>query len=149
MIAQEIKDEVATYFAKKGNCVHFEVGLVPWGKLRADVVAMTMKGQITVVEVKSSYQDFVTDHKWRGYTKFAHRFYFAMTEDVYEEVCHLLPADVGVLAVCPRVLPSGRERKTVKVVQRTRRNEVPPDSVFNLAIRLAFKTSDRSRYKRR
>lgn len=149
MIAQEIKDEVASYFARKGNCVHFEVGLVPWGKLRADVVAMTMKGQVTIVEVKSSYADYVTDHKWRGYTKFAHKFYFAMTEDVYEEVCHLVPADVGVLAVCSRTLPSGRVRKKVAVVQRTGRNEVPSDSVFNLAIRLAFKTSDRSRYKRR
>ena len=41
--------------------------LVPARGLRVDVMALGPKGEIWVVECKSSRADFASDHKWDGY----------------------------------------------------------------------------------
>lgn len=148
MNAQEIKDVVARHFTKKRMCVHTEVGLNRRGRLRADLVALSMRGELVVIEVKSSKRDYLTDHKYEGYIPYGNRFYFAMTEDVYEEVVERIPSHVGVFVVYDRVYPSGRTRKALKVVQRTRRREVDEEIRFNMIIRMAYKSSDYNRYKR-
>lgn len=47
---------------------------------RVDVIAITKGGEITVVEVKSSHQDFLSDSKWQDYLEWADRFYFAVDD---------------------------------------------------------------------
>lgn len=44
---------------------------------RADVVALGPKGEIWIVEIKSSLIDFQVDSKWPHYKEFCDRFYFA------------------------------------------------------------------------
>ena len=41
--------------------------LVPTSGLRVDVMALGPKGEIWIVECKSSKADFQSDHKWQGY----------------------------------------------------------------------------------
>lgn len=146
MNAQEIKDVVIRYFSKKGMCIHTEVGLNKWGKLRADLVALSMRGDLTVIEVKSSKRDFLTDKKMLGYLPYCHKMYLAMTEDVYEEVVERIPAEIGVFVVADRYYPSGRTRKVLKVVQKTRHKEMDAELRFNMIIRMAYKSSDYSRF---
>ena len=69
-----------------------EVGL-PNGR-RADILALSAKGEITIVEVKSSVTDFRTDLKWPEYREFCDRLYFAVARDFPHEV---LPADTGLI----------------------------------------------------
>jgi hypothetical protein len=49
---------------------------------RADLVALTRKGDIWIIEIKSSVEDFRTDRKWPEYRLFCDRFFFATHPEV-------------------------------------------------------------------
>lgn len=61
---------------------------------RADVVALGQGGEIAIVEIKSSIEDFRTDLKWPEYRDFCDRLYFAVKPDFPNEI---LPADTGLI----------------------------------------------------
>lgn len=61
---------------------------------RVDVMGVDSAGTIAIVEIKSSFEDFRADRKWREYLEFCDRFYFAVPEDFPREV---LPADCGLM----------------------------------------------------
>lgn len=63
---------------------------------RADVMAMGIKGEIVIIEVKSCLQDFATDQKWPEYAPYCDRFYFAVDCDFPRE---RIPEEVGMM-VC-------------------------------------------------
>ncbi len=48
---------------------------------RADLMALGPRGEVAIVEVKSSLEDFRTDRKWTEYGEFCERFYFAVAPD--------------------------------------------------------------------
>lgn len=48
---------------------------------RADICGLHHKGQLMIVEVKSCFEDFKTDSKWREYAPFCDLFYFAVSPD--------------------------------------------------------------------
>ena len=68
--------------------------LVPKPGLRVDVMALGPKGEIWVIECKSSRADFTSDHKWQGYLEWADRFFWAVDADFPTE---LLPAESGLI----------------------------------------------------
>lgn len=61
---------------------------------RVDVIAIDRKGLVTVVEVKSSLEDYRTDEKWQEYLPFCDAFYFAVSDTFPVEI---LPDDVGLI----------------------------------------------------
>jgi hypothetical protein len=64
---------------------------------RADVVALTDKGDIWIVEVKSSVEDFRVDQKWPFYRLHSDRLFFATSPrvplEIFPEDCGLILAD--------------------------------------------------------
>lgn len=52
--------------------------VVPTSGLRVDVMALGPKGEIWVVECKSSRADFNADRKWQGYLDWCDRFFWAV-----------------------------------------------------------------------
>ncbi|MFK7874740.1 MAG: MmcB family DNA repair protein [Paracoccaceae bacterium] len=68
--------------------------LTPTRGLRVDVMALGPKGEIWVVECKSSRADFASDHKWQGYLDWCDRFFWAVDETFPTE---LLPEDTGLI----------------------------------------------------
>ena len=48
---------------------------------RADLMAVTEKGEIWIVEIKSGVADFQADQKWPDYLPYCDRFYFAVAPD--------------------------------------------------------------------
>lgn len=68
--------------------------LVPAPGLRVDVMALGPKGEIWVVECKSSRADFTSDRKWTGYLEWCDRFFWAVGADFPNE---LLPAETGLI----------------------------------------------------
>lgn len=68
--------------------------LVPARGLRVDVMALGPKGEIWVVECKSSRADFQSDHKWQGYLEWCDRFFWAVDGEFPTE---LLPEDTGLI----------------------------------------------------
>ena len=61
---------------------------------RADLVALTRKGDIWIVEIKSSVEDFRTDRKWPEYRLYCDRFFFATHPGVPEAI---FPAEAGFI----------------------------------------------------
>jgi hypothetical protein len=70
------------------------VELVPTPGLRVDVMALGPKGEVWVIECKSSRTDFMTDRKWQGYLEWCDRFFWAVDADFPTE---LLPDGTGLL----------------------------------------------------
>ena len=78
---------------------------------RADVMALGRRGEIVIVEVKSSLEDFRTDAKWREYQPFCDSFYFAVTPEFPREV---LPPGPGLIVADgfgARFWPNRRPRR--------------------------------------
>jgi len=68
--------------------------LTPTPGLRVDVMGLGPKGEIWVIECKSSRADFQTDRKWYGYLDWCDRFFWAVDTDFPTE---LLPDETGLI----------------------------------------------------
>ena len=68
--------------------------LVPTRGPRVDVMALGPKGEVWVIECKSSRADFTSDNKWQGYLEWCDRYFFAVDEDFPTE---LLPPETGLI----------------------------------------------------
>lgn len=84
---------------------------VPERGKRVDVMALGPKGEIWVIECKSSREDFRADQKWEGYLEWCDRFFWAVDEAFPLE---LLPDDTGLImadAYGAQVVRMGPESK--------------------------------------
>ena len=61
---------------------------------RVDVMGIDPSGQVAIVEIKSSLEDYRSDGKWQEYLDFCDLFYFAVAAEFPREV---LPPDCGLL----------------------------------------------------
>lgn len=64
---------------------------------RADLVALTDKGEIWIIEIKSSIEDFRVDRKWHEYRNYCDRLFFAthagVPAAIFPEDCGLVLSD--------------------------------------------------------
>ena len=64
---------------------------------RADLVALTRKGDIWIIEIKSSVEDFRVDRKWPEYRLHSDRFFFAthpdVPQDIFPDECGFILSD--------------------------------------------------------
>ncbi|SFR43495.1 hypothetical protein SAMN04488005_1914 [Yoonia tamlensis] len=68
--------------------------LAPAKGLRVDVMGLGPKGEVWIVECKSSRADFTTDQKWQGYLDWCDRYFWAVDSDFPTD---LLPDDTGLI----------------------------------------------------
>ena len=66
---------------------------LPSGR-RADLVALNERGEIWIVEIKSSVEDLRADQKWHEYRAHCDRLFFAFTQDL---PCEIFPEDTGLI----------------------------------------------------
>ena len=88
--ALTIRTGVERYFHEQGYVTLAEVTLD--GGRRADLVALSPKSDIAIVEIKSSVADLRADTKWPDYRAHCDRLFFATLEDVPQEI---FPEDAG------------------------------------------------------
>jgi hypothetical protein len=89
---------------------------------RADLMALGRKGELFIVEVKSSLEDFRTDGKWHEYAPYCDAFAFAVGPEFPR---HVLPEEPGlivadgfggaVLREAPTAPLAGARRKALTV----------------------------------
>lgn len=96
-----ITDFQPSQLLARGVCRHLRAldfvcveELVPTRGLRVDVMALGPKGDVWVIECKSSRADFQSDSKWQGYLEWCDRFFWAVDADFPTE---LLPEDTGLI----------------------------------------------------
>ncbi len=105
---------------------------VPERGRRVDVMALGAKGEIWVVECKSSRADFTSDGKWQGYLDWCDRYFWAVDQDFPTE---LLPEDTGLIiadAYDAEILRMAPEHK----LAGTRRNVLIRKFARHAALRL-------------
>jgi hypothetical protein len=85
----------------RGTCRHLHtlgfVGVeevIPTPGLRVDVIALGPKGEVWIVECKSSRADFMSDAKWQGYLPWCDRFFWAVGTQFPTD---LLPPTTGLI----------------------------------------------------
>lgn len=61
---------------------------------RADLITISEKGEIWIIEIKTSIEDFRVDRKWPDYRAYCDRLFFATHKDVPLEI---FPEDCGLL----------------------------------------------------
>jgi hypothetical protein len=66
---------------------------LPSGR-RADLVALNERGEIWIIEIKSSVEDLRADHKWEDYRAHCDRLFFAFTQDL---PCEIFPEQTGLI----------------------------------------------------
>ncbi len=62
--------------------------------LRVDVIALGKRGEVWIVECKSSRADLRADRKWQGYLEWCDRYFWAVPPDFDAD---LLPEGCGIL----------------------------------------------------
>jgi hypothetical protein len=87
---------------------------------RADLVALTRGGDIWIIEIKSSIEDFRVDRKWPQYRLHADRFFFATHPEVPAEIfpreCGFILSDgygAEILREAPEHRMAGATRKAL------------------------------------
>lgn len=123
-VADTLKKATVGYFAKLRFSSFLEVGLESWGRIRADVVSLNLRGHLIICEVKSCKADFNTDTKWHRYLEYSNQFYFVCTESIAEHIKANIPSSVGILCLSPKTgfLYSYKSAKKQKVPGPNRRN---------------------------
>ncbi|MHB2267177.1 MmcB family DNA repair protein [Aliihoeflea sp. PC F10.4] len=83
---------------------------LPTGR-RADLVALTPKGEIWIIEIKTSIEDFRVDRKWPEYRLHCDRLFFAthpgVPADIFPDECGFILSD-GYGAEIMREAPEHR-----------------------------------------
>jgi len=95
---------------------------VPSRGLRVDVMALGPKGELWVIECKSSRADFQSDAKWQGYLAWCDRYFWAVdTEfpvDLLPEGTGLMIADAydgEIIRMAPEArLPAARRKVLIQ-----------------------------------
>jgi hypothetical protein len=112
---------------------------------RADLAALSPKGDIWIIEIKSSLEDLRADQKWHEYRDFCDQFYFATHQGVAQshfpaEAGFILSDAYGAEIVSPspehRLAAAGRKALTLRFARlaagRAMRAELglKPDELF-------------------
>ena len=115
--------------------VSVELGVEAWGKLRADLLALSWKKEVVIVEVKSCKADFMTDRKYHRYLPFCHRMYFMIhhsdTGWMDKHVPKLKDLGIGILVLKPNGY--------VSVYKNAAKRKVEESILDNLILRMAWR----------
>ena len=89
---ERVTDAIARSYHEQGNGVLLEFKLSV--KRRVDLITISDKGWITIIEIKSSVADFRSDKKWNEYIEWADQFYFGVAHNFPIEI---LPKEHGII----------------------------------------------------
>ena len=143
--AAAIQRGVVRALQAHGFCALYEVQLA--NGRRADVIGLGQKGEIWIVEIKSSVEDFRSDSKWQEYCDYCDRIFFAVSPAFPVE---LLPNEAGLILADrydgeilrlgdERPLPAARRKAVIMSFARQAANRVV--SLIDPGLHQAINTS--------
>jgi hypothetical protein len=109
-MAHALARGVSRSFAQRGYATLLEFSLA--NGRRADVAALGRAGDMVIVEIKSSIEDFRADRKWPEYREFCDALYFAVPDDFPVE---LIPPECGLIAADPFAAEILREAPIIRL----------------------------------
>lgn len=119
--------------SRNSSCIFKEVHLTH--KLRVDVLHLTWKDEVTIIELKSCKEDFRGDHKWKGYLDYCDYFWFMCPYNAVS--VDELPPRVGLIYV------GGDDKnptfQIVKGIRRLKPKKLTPSWFRYIYKKLAFR----------
>lgn len=79
-ITSTLTQATVHYLSHKMYSCHKELGVVSWGKLRMDILALNTKGNLIGCEIKSCLSDVRTDRKWKRYIPYTNKMYMVFPD---------------------------------------------------------------------
>lgn len=137
--ADELKALITKYWTKKLWAVHSEMGLCAYGKFRADLLAMSIRRELVIIEVKSSVSDFRSDKKLSSYLRYCDRLYLAVSEKVWLKIKNEVPAGIGVFVVGHKAV----------IKKPAKKNNIDDEIRMNLITRMAYRSASHVRKERK
>jgi hypothetical protein len=129
---QDGRQSDAALAIARGTCRHLIAhGAIPLAELtlpngrRADLVGVTDKSEIWIVEIKSSIEDFRSDQKWPEYADYCDRFFFAVDGDFPLE---LIPDEAGLIVA---------DRYGAAIIREAPFDRMPPANRKSVMVRYA------------
>ena len=124
MAGQRLARGVARMLRSLDHAVLAE--FVPMRGLRVDLISLSPRGEVWIVECKSCRADFAADRKWQGYLEWCDRYFWAVDCDFPVE---LLPDETGLILADPygaeiqrmapeTRLPAARRNRLVRDIAR-------------------------------
>lgn len=114
--AMEIRNGMMRHLAKFNMSALAEISLS--NGRRADLLAIDRKGIITIIEIKSSVEDFKVDQKWHEYKDFCDKFTFATHPEVPEDI---FPISEGLIVADNFGAEIIRDANVEKIAPATRK----------------------------
>ena len=135
-ITQLLLKATIGYYVKKTHGVNVEVGVMPWGKRKVDLIAISTKGHIVIAEIKSGLADLKSDDKMHEYLPFCNQMVLVVSQDCYEKhkdyILERTGKDIGVLIL-------SRESGFLTSVKPARTRNMLPLDKRSIILRLAFR----------
>lgn len=149
-VADGLKLAAAFLLFSKGYSCAFEVAISAWGARRADVIGNRIRGNIVLVEVKSSVEDFRNDRKWPTYmrSRVADQFYFIFTEEVWAKI-QTRPDLAARIQKTPGVMLLDPKTGYAYIKKKARMIDVPTENRVSMLARLAWRNGDLSKRMQR
>lgn len=94
------RPEITTQVTRGAARLLADLGYTPLAEVclpngrRADLMALSVRGEFMIIEVKSGIEDFRVDRKWHEYGPYCDRFAFAVAPEFPLEI---LPEDPGLI----------------------------------------------------
>ena len=135
-VTQLLLKAATGYFVKKTMGVNIEVGVMPWGSRRVDLVALSTKGHVVIAEIKSSLSDLKSDSKMHEYIPHCNQMYLVVSQDMYEKytdyVVERAGKEIGVLVL-------DEETGWLRSVKNASNRNMNPKDKRTIILRLAFR----------
>lgn len=100
---------------------------------RTDLIGLDRKGQVIIIEIKSSIEDFKVDQKWHEYREFCDRFYFATSPMV---PANIFPENEGFIVA---------DSYSCEILREANENKLAPATRKAITLKFARKAAERLR----
>lgn len=118
LTAGDVLRSLTRYFHRQGAMVLHEVPL-PNGR-RADLIALSAKGEVLLVEVKVARGDLLSDQKWADYLPWCDQFYWALADGLDDAI---LDHPERMPERCGRLIA---DRYDVALIREAAHHPMPP-----------------------
>ena len=128
-ISREIMQKTMRFLSLKGYFVLSEFALP--NKKRVDIIAINLKKEIIIVEVKPSERAIKIDKKWFNYLNYCNYFYFACNDKLED---FNFSKNVGVIQ---------NSSTKIKIIKTAKYKKISKEEKNNLIFKIALSASSK------
>tara|TARA_Y100000590_G_scaffold367596_1_gene427753 strand:- start:300 stop:767 length:468 start_codon:yes stop_codon:yes gene_type:complete len=128
-LSRKILQKTMQFLSLKGYKVLSEFALP--NKKRVDIIALNLKKEIIIVEVKSNKTAIKLDKKWKNYLSYCNYFYFACNGNLKNIS---FSKNIGVIQ---------ENSKNVKIIKKSKYRNIPKNRKNNLIFKIALSAASK------